>query len=162
MYKLCQRKAFLADKIQWNKDKEVIVRRGKNQTAEIGKISKFRQWNLWEQIRNNYMLVQFLCKLAFVYIFETLRRIFEKSVLKYYFGWSVEKVNSRNQLLLNLMKPRVNVIERDLGIRFHFLSITMIKALYPNFCFWLKIIAKKIFFTRISVFRLNWRGKIFF
>ena len=72
----------------------------------------------YENIKNNDRLVLLYTGLPKSTIFETLFKLIENIEIKWYLKWGIKKLNKIDQLLLTLMKLRLNCPHLDLAQRF--------------------------------------------
>ncbi len=72
----------------------------------------------YENIKNNDRLVLLYTGLPKSTIFETLFKLIENIEVKWYLKWGIKKLNKIDQLLLTLMKLRLNCPHLDLAQRF--------------------------------------------
>ncbi|XP_044763919.1 uncharacterized protein LOC123320620 [Coccinella septempunctata] len=73
----------------------------------------------FEVIKDDNKLVNMYTGLPTVYIFDCLYDLFENLTLNYTQGWTVGIIPKKDQLLLTLMKLRLNLLHNDLACRFN-------------------------------------------
>ncbi|KAG5866620.1 hypothetical protein JTB14_035097 [Gonioctena quinquepunctata] len=90
----------------------------------------------FEHIKKNYKLVNMYTGIPNEYLFETLFSLFENINLCYYLGWNVGNISKKDQLLLTLMKLRLNLLHSDLASTFTncriVLDCTEVKCVRPT------------------------------
>lgn len=73
----------------------------------------------FRHIENNNHLISVYTGLPTKELFLTLYSLFENMNLNYFNGWQVVRISKIDQLLLTLMKLKLNLLNDDLGLRFN-------------------------------------------
>lgn len=73
----------------------------------------------YDDIKNDDQLINSYTGIPNSYLFETLYSLFSEITLNYVYGWTVGIIPKKDQLLLTLMKLRVNLLNVDLACRFN-------------------------------------------
>uniref|UniRef100_A0A6P7H661 Uncharacterized protein LOC114346661 n=1 Tax=Diabrotica virgifera virgifera TaxID=50390 RepID=A0A6P7H661_DIAVI len=84
----------------------------------------------FNHIQNDDKLINMYTGMPNKYMFECLYGLFENINLKYYLGWTVGTITKRDQLLLTLMKLRLNLLNLDLAFRFNCSVTTVSNIIY--------------------------------
>jgi len=101
----------------------------------------------YELISSNDELVKLYTGLPNSKIFDLLMLICENIEINYYLKWKVENISMHDQLLITLMKLRLNLPHVDLGQRFKCIQITTIANIFMT---WIHILYENIFLIFMS------------
>ncbi|KAJ3661671.1 hypothetical protein Zmor_006058 [Zophobas morio] len=79
----------------------------------------------FEHIKDDAQLINMYTGIPNVHLFQTLFALFEHRELTYCLGWTVGIIPKRGQLLITLMKLRINLLQLDLACRFNCSTTTI-------------------------------------
>ena len=96
------------------------------------------------KIKDDAETLTMLTGLPSIAVFELLAEFLDRFELKYYSGWKVTSVNTKNQLLLTLMKLKLNSPFLDLGNRFGISRSTASNIFHTYLSALYKLIGEKL------------------
>lgn len=94
------------------------------------KLEKMTNRFSFEHIKNSDNLIKMYTGVPSASLFEALFDLFKNLKLEYYHGWTVSIIPKKDQLLLTLMKLRLNLLQTDLACRFNCSRATIANIIY--------------------------------
>jgi len=110
------------------------------------KMSSISECLSYELISSNDELIKLYTGLSNSKVFDLLMLICENIEINYYLKWKVENISMHDQLLITLMKLRLNLPHVDLGKRFKCSQATITNI----FMTWIHILYENIFLIFMS------------
>ncbi|XP_029348362.1 uncharacterized protein LOC103310650 [Acyrthosiphon pisum] len=124
---------------------EILLLRKENEQLKL-KMSSISECLSYELISSNDELIKLYTGLPNSKIFDLLMVICENIEINYYLKWKVENISMHDQLLITLMKLRLNLPHVDLGQRFKCSQATITNI----FMTWIHILYENIFLVFMS------------